>query len=169
MGRGRLLVGALLAGVIVAATPASSLAAVPVLTQVASVQRNPSASWTLPRLTIAAMTPRVYAPDCGGRPRYKPRTIIVACGDGNLSLRAISWFSWTSSTATGVGVYYWNDCIPACYRGHFHSRAGARVSLYRVTRCVSKRFTQFTRMRVTPPVSLPRFKPFAQRLSCAFR
>jgi len=248
MARGRWVAAAALAGVVLLALPASSLAAAPVLTRVGNVQRHPSAAWTLPTgvtsdvieiatkpdggsdgsfftenvvvfdplqptqtswlsskqlrprtyyvhvkgedssgcgsepqgpcgffwsnaltLTIAPTPPKVYAPDCGGRPRYKPRTIIVACGDGNLWLQAITWSSWTSSSAKGVGVYHWNDCIPQCYRGHFHSRVGARVTLYRVTRCVSKGFMQLTRMRVTPPASLPRFKPFTQRLSCTFR
>jgi hypothetical protein len=111
----------------------------------------------------------VFAPDCVGRPHFRPRSIIVACGDGNLQLLRLRWSRWTSSVATGGGVYHWNDCIPQCYRGHFHSRAGARVEVYRVTRCRSKGFLQFTRMRVTPPRSLPRFKPFTQRLSCTFR
>jgi hypothetical protein len=39
----------------------------------------------------------------------------------------------------------------------------------RVTRCRSKGFWQFTRMRVTPPPSLPRFKAFTQKLSCNYR
>jgi len=112
---------------------------------------------------------KVFAPDCAGRPHFKPRSIIVACGDGNLQLLKLRWAQWTSLRAEGTGVYYWNDCIPACYKGHFHRRAGACVKLYRVTRCKSKGFLQFTRISVTPPASLRRFRPFTQRLSCTFR
>ena len=127
----------------------------------------PITEWT--SLGTFTVEPKVYAPDCGGRPHYRPKTIVVACGDGNLQLLKLRWSSWTGQTAAAVGVYHWNDCIPMCYRGHFHSRAGAKVRLYRVTRCRSKGFLQFTRMRVTPPRSLQRFKPFTQRLSCSFR
>jgi hypothetical protein len=130
----------------------------------------PLREWTnLATFRVTPPPPKVYAPDCTGRPHFKPRSIIVACGDGNLSLLRLSWSEWTSRVATGVGVYHWNDCIPQCYRGHFHSRAGAQVTLYRMNRCRSKGFLQFTRMRVTPPASLPRFKPFTQRLSCNYR
>jgi hypothetical protein len=112
---------------------------------------------------------KVFAPDCSGRPHYRPRSIIVACGDGNLQLLRLRWSGWTTKVATAAGVFHWNDCKPACYLGHFHSRSGAHVKLFRVTWCRSKRFLQFTRMRVTPPKSLPRFKPFTQRLSCTVR
>jgi hypothetical protein len=95
--------------------------------------------------------------------------IMVACADGGLWLGKIRWTTWTRTVAAGRGVYHWNDCKPFCARGHFHARAGAHIKLYRVTRCRSKGFLQFTRMRVTPPRSLPRFKPFTQRLSCTFR
>jgi hypothetical protein len=130
----------------------------------------PVREWTsLGTFTVAKPPPRIYAPDCSGRPHFKPGSIVVACGDGNLSLLRLSWHVWTSQAAAGLGIYHWNDCIPACYRGHFHSRAGARVKLYRVTRCRSKGFLQFTRMTVTPPSSLRRFKPFTEKLSCNYR
>ena len=112
---------------------------------------------------------KVFAPDCSGRKHFKPRSIIVACGDGNPQLHNLLWSKWSGTLGTGVGVYYWNDCVPACYRGHFHSRPGAQVRLYRVTKCRSKGYYEFTRMRVTPPPSLRRFRPFTQRLSCTFR
>jgi hypothetical protein len=112
---------------------------------------------------------KVYAPDCAGRPRFKPRRIVVACRDTKLSLRRLRWSGWTTKTATGVGVYRWNDCKPVCARGHFHSRAGARVKLDRVDRCRSKGFLQFSRMRVTPPKSLRHFKRFTKKLSCRAR
>ena len=112
---------------------------------------------------------RVFAPDCVGKPHFKPHTIIVACADDNLQLLRMRWSRWTDVSASGSGLYHWNDCLPACYRGHFHTHAGARVTLYRVRRCRSKRFWQFTRMRVIPPPSLPRFKSFTQTLSCTYR
>lgn len=51
----------------------------------------------------------------------RPRSIVVACGDGNLYFTRIRWASWTSSTATGTGVGHQNDCTPNCAAGHFHT------------------------------------------------
>jgi len=39
---------------------------------------------------------KVFAPDCAGRPHFKPRSIIVACGDGNLQLLRLRWSRWTT-------------------------------------------------------------------------
>jgi hypothetical protein len=52
--------------------------------------------------------------------RYRPRTIIVACGDGNFYFTHMSWHGWNTKVAHGRGRVNENDCIPACYVGHFH-------------------------------------------------
>jgi hypothetical protein len=108
---------------------------------------------------------KVYAPDCAGRPRFKPSRIVVACRNTKLSLRRLRWSRWTTKAATGAGVYRWNDCKPSCARGHFHFRAGARATLFRVTRCRSKSFLQFGRIRVVAPRSL-HLKRLTRKLGC---
>jgi hypothetical protein len=53
--------------------------------------------------------------------KYRPRTVIVACGDGNFQLRRIRWRTWNRDTAKGRARAMLNDCIPYCARGRFHS------------------------------------------------
>src|SRR5439155_1029094 len=97
------------------------------------------------------LPPRVYAPDCVGHARYKPRRITLACADAGLWLSKIRWTKWTTRTATGTGVYNWNDCKPSCVAGHLHSRGGVHLTLYRVAVCKSKGFRAFTRLRAPAP------------------
>jgi alpha-tubulin suppressor-like RCC1 family protein len=111
-------------------------------------------------------TAKVYAPDCKGRRHLRPAKIVIACGDGTVSLHRLRWSRWSRRAASGVGVYRWKDCKPSCSRGRLHSRAGAHVNLYRVRWCRSQRFWQFTRVRVIPPRSLQRPRPITRRLSC---
>lgn len=62
---------------------------------------------------------------------YKPKRHLLSCADGNSGLRALSWSSWTDDTAKATGVYYWNNCDPACFTGkNLHS--AATVTLKRV-------------------------------------
>jgi hypothetical protein len=122
-----------------------------------------SASFSVP-----APPARVYAPDCVGKPRYKPRRITLTCADAGLWIGKIHWSRWTRTLATGTGFYHWNDCKPSCAKGHFHSRAGARLKLYSVARCKSKGFLEFRRLRVSPPRSA-HARASIWRLSCRFR
>lgn len=60
--------------------------------------------------------------DCfGSKPLVKPKTFILACGDGNAYFKKLSWTSWTPGLASAKGTYVQNDCIPYCAAGHFHS------------------------------------------------
>ena len=59
---------------------------------------------------------RIYAPSKSFDSRVRPRSIIVACGDGNLQLRKLRWRSWEGSVARAVGVALANDCLPFCAR-----------------------------------------------------
>jgi len=75
--------------------------------------------------------PSVWA-DCnmpGSAPAVEPSMIMLACGDGNAYLNHLTWSSWTSSGAAGVGDYTHNLCQPTCAQGTFVSeRATVRLS-----------------------------------------
>jgi hypothetical protein len=83
---------------------------------------------------------------------YRPRRIIVACGDGNYQLLRIRWRDWNARIAKGTGQAWINDCNPYCAAGRFH---GYRVRLRasRVRRCRASQEHvgeyQYTRLRVT--------------------
>lgn len=91
---------------------------------------------------------KTFLPSCVGKPLYKPRLVRIACGDGNLGVSNLRWH-WTNRGAIGNGRVYWNDCVPHCFEGHWHSAAGATLRLYGVTSCGGYR--AFSRLRLIPP------------------
>jgi hypothetical protein len=92
---------------------------------------------------------RVYFPSSCNEARYKPRRIVIACGDGNYQLRGMHWRSWNGRVARGRGFARVNDCIPYCARGHFHLyRVRARLSRPRNVQCGSHRRFTYRRIRV---------------------
>ena len=60
-------------------------------------------------------------PDCLGKPRVRPATVVLACGDGNFGVRRLRWIGWGGPCAAAVGTAYANDCTPNCAAGHFHA------------------------------------------------
>jgi hypothetical protein len=69
--------------------------------------------------TVRAVT-RIYFPSRCLNPGYKPRSIIVACGDGNFFLTGLRWLGWNRRVTRSRGTAHANDCIPYCAAGHFH-------------------------------------------------
>jgi hypothetical protein len=76
-----------------------------------------AASLALP--AAAATTPPTI-PDCYSQV-VAPREMVLACGDGNLSLEDLSWTSWGAATATASGNARANDCDPYCAAGTFRT------------------------------------------------
>ena len=51
-----------------------------------------------------------------------PKTLTLACGDGNYSLTGMFWGpTWDRPSATATGLAQANDCTPYCAAGHFHT------------------------------------------------
>lgn len=78
----------------------------------------------------------------------EPKSIMVACGDGNFYVTGIRWTSWTATKATGTGTVHANDCTPNCAAGHFHTARGT-VALSKPTRC--KGSLAFSHLHVSSP------------------
>lgn len=70
-----------------------------------------------------AATTGVLLPGCGGsdHARYKPRSVIVTCGDGGFRVVKLTWSAWTGTSATGAGTAKVNNCKPNCAGGKFES------------------------------------------------
>lgn len=94
-----------------------------------------------------------------------PKSVILACADGNYELDALHWRGWGHATATATGQARANDCNPYCAAGHFHA--------FRVTVTVTKLGTcgtarTYARLTVTYAGARP--KDLAKRdghaLSC---
>jgi hypothetical protein len=60
-------------------------------------------------------------PDCLGKPRVRPASVVLACADGNFSISKLAWTGWGQQFAAGRGTASINDCKPNCAAGHFHS------------------------------------------------
>ncbi len=79
---------------------------------------------------------------------FKPKGILIACGDGSLYMTGMHWSSWGRKSASGVGTAHLNDCIPFCAAGHFH-KYKARIKLTSAHYCRKEKTTQFRRLRLT--------------------
>lgn len=66
-------------------------------------------------------SPDTVVVDCFSDPQARPRTFLIACGDGNSILTALRWSAWKPTFATGRGLNVLNDCRPYCAAGKFHS------------------------------------------------
>jgi hypothetical protein len=51
------------------------------------------------------------------KPKFKPGTVIIACGDASLGAKGMTWPTWTRKKADGTGTGLINDCIPDCESG----------------------------------------------------
>jgi len=69
--------------------------------------------------TSAAGVPVVI--NCAMHGQTRPRQYILACADGNAYLAGLQWPAWGPSSAFADGTSTFNDCIPNCVAGHFHS------------------------------------------------
>jgi hypothetical protein len=98
--------------------------------------------------SIAEATLKTFLPSCVGKPLYKPRLVRIACGDGNLGVSDLRW-RWSNHGAVASGRVYWNDCLPHCFEGHWHSAPGAILRLHGIASCNGYR--AFARVRLAPP------------------
>jgi hypothetical protein len=80
--------------------------------------------------------------------QYKPSSITIACGDGNTFVENLKWSSWTQTSASGKGIYAFNDCKPDCVSGHLKTFATA-VKLSHAQRCPKQKHMVFTDMALT--------------------
>ena len=68
------------------------------------------------------------------RAELRPRSIVVACGDGNFFLTGLRWSSWTTRRARAAGIGHQNLCTPNCASGQFR-RYPIAAQLFRPVRC----------------------------------
>ena len=95
-------------------------------------------------------------------PSYRPRSIIIACGDGNFGLTALRWRGWNDAVATARGEAYANDCLPSCAGGRLH-RYPVRLRAYRARTMGGDGFA-YTRLRISFPGARPAGAPRVQVL-----
>jgi hypothetical protein len=77
--------------------------------------------------------------------QVRPKTIVVACGDGNFFITGLRWATWAPTAASAIGTGRENDCKPYCAAGHFHTYPIV-LRLSRPEPCSNGR-TEYTRFR----------------------
>ena len=62
-------------------------------------------------------------------PEYKPKSIMIFCGDGGAYIDKITWTSWNQDGSQGTGQYFKNLCDPDCADGKIvHAHVNVRLS-----------------------------------------
>ncbi len=112
----------------------------------------------------AAGAGRVLAINCN-REQYKPRRIVVSCGDGGLYLANLHWRRWTRGSANATGSYVLNDCKPDCAEGHFHSYP-VKITLSRPKSCPGQAHRAFGWATFSYPGRRPSFALRDFRIHC---
>src|SRR5258708_30566205 len=60
--------------------------------------------------------------NCAMHGQVRPRQYILPCGDMKSALGGLTWAAWGSSSAfAAAGINTFDDCIPSCAAGHYHS------------------------------------------------
>ena len=83
--------------------------------------------------TAASASGKPFAINCSTE-KFKPKRIVIACGDAGIWLGKLKWSSWTGASAKGTGVYNQNDCTPDCATGKIKSYP-VQVTLSKVKTC----------------------------------
>ena len=94
--------------------------------------------------------------DCPGQSALvRPKTYILTCADGYVSLNKLSWTSWTPGLASATGTLVKNTCTPSCVAGHFKTYS-ALVVLWGKAAVKNHPGQQtYTRMTIIYPGSRP--------------
>jgi hypothetical protein len=66
--------------------------------------------------------------------KFKPKNVIIACGDASFGARAMTWSLWSKKRAVGTGTGEINDCNPDCVHGTTR-RAPIELRLGKPQRC----------------------------------
>ena len=90
---------------------------------------------------------KVRLASCGNKPSYKPKRVIIACGDGAFVVLKLEWSKWSRKTAIGRGTGKVNTCEPSCAEGKFESYK-VKLTAGKPTQC-AKGDREFTRLTYT--------------------
>jgi hypothetical protein len=96
---------------------------------------------------VALVAAAVVWTGCEHRPRTRPASLVLACGDGNLYADHLRWSRWTATDAVATGVGHRNTCTPSCAAGRFRAFP-IRIRLSRPVTCVTGR-REFARVQWT--------------------
>lgn len=98
---------------------------------------------------IGSAGPTAYAPRNCTKPAVEPKTIYIACGDGNFYVKVEHWSFFNGREAGGTGKALANDCVPDCADGEFHAYdVKVHLTKVRTKSCGGKRVPLFQKIEV---------------------
>jgi hypothetical protein len=112
---------------------------------------------------------KVYVTNCT-HADFKPKLIILACGDAGAYVQKLTWSKWNSTGASGKGSYTYKTCTPDCAHGGTKSFA-ASIALSKPKVCPrTKKGKVFTEITLTFTGKRPPHmgKTFKDPLGCPF-
>jgi hypothetical protein len=102
----------------------------------------------------AATQDRTYVASQCDNAAFKPKTIVLACGDAGLAGTKLEWDSWGAGSAVGSGTGRVELCEPNCAAGKV-ARAPMRIVLSKPKVCPQDGKRHFTRARYTWTETVP--------------
>src|SRR5260221_7360871 len=92
--------------------------------------------------------------NCAMHGQVRPREYTLPCADQKSVLTGLTWAAWGSSSAfAAAGINTFDDCIPSCAAGHYHSFPGL-AALWRAEpwpgRPAQRYFTRLTLIYTGP-------------------
>jgi hypothetical protein len=123
-----------------------------------------SGSAKAPPSGAAANSTKPFAINCNTE-QFKPKRIVLACGDGATWLGKLKWSSWSESSASGAGNYSAIDCTPDCAAGHVKSYP-VKVTLSKVKTCPSQTHLAFKQATFTYTHTRPKGAPAKVTFRC---
>lgn len=121
------------------------------ITAVVAIGVSASAAAGGPVATPSAKRPLLIS-NCA-KAKFKPKNVIIACGDASLGARGMRWPVWSKKRALGTGTGEINDCDPDCAHGTTR-RAPMELRLSKPRRCSNGQHL-FSRLRYTWTAGAP--------------
>lgn len=97
--------------------------------------------------------------------QFKPKRIVLACGDAGTWLGKLKWSSWSGSSAKGAGRYNANTCTPDCAAGHIKSYP-VKVTLSKPKTCPGQTHLAFKRAALNYTGTRPTGAPAKLTFRC---
>jgi hypothetical protein len=123
----------------------------------------PVALMAIPAVAVGSSS-QVWAINCN-REQFKPKKVVLACGDGASWLGGLKWTSWGASGAMGAGKYNAIDCTPSCASGHTKTYP-VKVTLSRPKTCPGQTHLAFKQAALTYTGTRPMGAPAKLTFRC---
>jgi hypothetical protein len=97
--------------------------------------------------------------------QFKPKKIVLSCGDAGSWLGKLKWSSWNGTSAKGTGLYNAKVCTPDCAAGKVKSYPVA-VTLSKVKACSGQTHLAFKQAALTYTGAKPKVAPAKFKFRC---